>query len=414
MKVVMGVPDIHRIGGYERQALKLSQSLIAAGARVRILSNEPDLAKPAPRELWGLPIECLVPATTLGGASAYAHALRVLRDELATGERPVVHCHAASDFSFRLLAAAQSLGIPTLLKIATQNDITDISRAGYLARATHDGGPTIGAVLRRVDAIISLNEKITHELEQVLGIPDRIATRSNLVDPGRDLLADSGGPLAELRAKLHGQRLRYALMTNRLEKRKRTLAFVQAWSALPSALRDGWRLLIIGDGEEAPAIRAHLSRTSDGSVELLGERTDFVDLLAHADLFVFASEREGNPNGVLEALARGIPILASDIPGVGDCLSVSATGSVFSLGDPDALSHATPLIQAALESLARPVPVAGGPADIALVCEELFGPARVTAGYLRLYGNLLSRYAAPAPRALARKLWDFLPVLRAT
>lgn len=402
MRVLMGVPDIHRIGGYERQALKLSRSLIAAGCEVRVLSNEPELTEPAPRELWGLPIERLVPASTLGGASAYAHALRLLREELETGARPVVHCHAASDFSFRLLAAAQALGIPTILKVATQNDVTDLARAGYLARATHDGGPTVGAVLRGVDAIISLNESITRELELVLRIPERVASRSNLVDPERELLAQSGGPLAELRERLSAGKLRYALMTNRLEKRKRTFPFIQAWSALPAPLRDRWRLLVIGDGEEAAAIRAHLAQARDTSVELLGERTDFVDLLTHANLFVFASEREGNPNGVLEALARGVPILAADIPGVGDCLPVTAEGSVFSLGAPATTQDATPLIQAALEELeARATPAS---ADLRLICEELYGAARVTASYLKLYSSLTRFYSDPSPRALLRKL----------
>lgn len=75
------------------------------------------------------------------------------------------------------------------------------------------------------------------------------------------------------------------------------------------------RFLLVGDGPQRDAIESSL-RLSNAAriVHMLGWRNDVTAVLAAADAFLFPSLTEGMPNAVLEAMASGLPIVASDIP----------------------------------------------------------------------------------------------------
>jgi len=91
------------------------------------------------------------------------------------------------------------------------------------------------------------------------------------------------------------------------------------------------RFLLLGDGPERARIEGLLrSGRGAGVVELLGWQTDVGAILSAADAFLFPSRTEGLPNALLEAMACGLPIVASDIPaarelsGAGDCIRLVA------------------------------------------------------------------------------------------
>ena len=75
-------------------------------------------------------------------------------------------------------------------------------------------------------------------------------------------------------------------------------------------------------------------------MELAGSRGDVPDLLARADVFVLASRSEGAPISILEAMAAGLPVVASDVGGVGELVVDGATGLLVPAGDPAALAAA--------------------------------------------------------------------------
>ncbi len=90
-------------------------------------------------------------------------------------------------------------------------------------------------------------------------------------------------------------------------------------------------LAVAGDGPEADALQA---LTGD-AVRALGHRSDIPELLAAGDLFVQTSEREGMSFALLEAMAHGLAIVASDGPGNPE--AVDDAGLLFSAGDEGAL-----------------------------------------------------------------------------
>jgi glycosyltransferase involved in cell wall biosynthesis len=75
------------------------------------------------------------------------------------------------------------------------------------------------------------------------------------------------------------------------------------------------RFLVVGDGPDRPRLEQLLRHSGAGQrVHLLGWRTDTDAILSAADAFLFPSLTEGMPNAVLEAMACGLPVVASDIP----------------------------------------------------------------------------------------------------
>jgi glycosyltransferase involved in cell wall biosynthesis len=105
-------------------------------------------------------------------------------------------------------------------------------------------------------------------------------------------------------------------------------------------LDERFRLTIVGEGRERTALvdRAAQLGVAD-RVELAGSRQDVTDLLDGADLFVLSSDYESFGLVLIEAIARGLPIVATDCgPGVRSLAASCAAFSVVPVGDADALA----------------------------------------------------------------------------
>jgi glycosyltransferase involved in cell wall biosynthesis len=97
-------------------------------------------------------------------------------------------------------------------------------------------------------------------------------------------------------------------------------------SGLPH-LNDSTRLLIIGDGPERSALESLVAQHRQGQfVCFLGERADVPRLLNGIDLFALSSKTEGHPIAVIEAMATGLPVLATRVGGIPDMVEDGRTG----------------------------------------------------------------------------------------
>lgn len=115
--------------------------------------------------------------------------------------------------------------------------------------------------------------------------------------------------------------------------------------ALLAPRQPGARLAIVGAGP----LRADLERRAQAlgvgdRVTFTGERRDVPQLLAAADVFALTSVSEGMPISILEAMASGLPVAATDVGGVGELVQDGETGLLTRPRDPAAFA-------AALESL---------------------------------------------------------------
>ena len=88
------------------------------------------------------------------------------------------------------------------------------------------------------------------------------------------------------------------------------------WAAdLLRVLHDNLRLLVIGDGPERSMLERFASLASDlDHIRFLGHRDDVWRIMPHLDVLWNGSGYEGQSNAVMEAMAAGVPVVASDIP----------------------------------------------------------------------------------------------------
>lgn len=130
------------------------------------------------------------------------------------------------------------------------------------------------------------------------------------------------------------------LSAARLMKHKGFITLIRAFKKLKGRLDA--RLLIIGEGEYRPQIEREIEAqglTED--VSLHGFQTNPFAYMSRADTFVLASEFEGLPNVLIQALAFGTPVVATDCrSGPSEILCGGRFGRLVPVGDVDALAHA--------------------------------------------------------------------------
>ena len=115
------------------------------------------------------------------------------------------------------------------------------------------------------------------------------------------------------------------------------------WAAdLLKVIRKDVHLLIAGDGPQRD--RLVLFRDQVGiqdKVHFLGIRTDLRWIVAHCDVFWATGRRSGQPNAILEAMAAGVPVVATVVRGNAELLQHDVTGCLIAPGDRAALARFT-------------------------------------------------------------------------
>lgn len=120
---------------------------------------------------------------------------------------------------------------------------------------------------------------------------------------------------------------------------KNHLWLLKVWSHL-AAEENNVHLLLVGEGKCKAKLEKSVARESIARVKFLGFRKDVPDILAATDIVVNASRREGLPRGVMEAMAAGKPVVATDVRGNRDLVEHNVTGFLVKLGDTRGLADA--------------------------------------------------------------------------
>lgn len=157
-------------------------------------------------------------------------------------------------------------------------------------------------------------------------------------DPARtEVIRNAVDVFGARRATLDGGRPRIVAV-GRLQRPKDFGTLLRAAQHLPAG---SCELAIVGDGPERPALEQELRDLAlSDRVRLYGERSDVRDLLAHSDVFVLSSRSEGMPVSVLEAMAAGLPVVASRVGGVPELVVDGLTGILVTPGDQQELGEA--------------------------------------------------------------------------
>jgi glycosyltransferase involved in cell wall biosynthesis len=103
---------------------------------------------------------------------------------------------------------------------------------------------------------------------------------------------------------------------------------------------DNLRLIIAGDGNCRDDLQRRIEELHiSDRARLIGERSDIAEMLISADLYITTSLWEGNPLSVMEAMAAGLPIVASRVGGIPDLIDHDVHGMLLAPNDQKVLVH---------------------------------------------------------------------------
>ncbi len=255
-----------------------------------------------------------------------------------------------------------------------------------------DGGNRRHRLLRRLlkplaHHYIALSRHLEAYLrEQVAVAPDRIAQIYNGVDA--DLFRPAQGDRLPLPCPGFDSPDRFVIGTvGRMQAVKDQLtlvrAFIRLLNIVPGA-RQVLRLAIVGDGPlREPALALLRQAEALDLAWLPGEREDVAALMRGFDLFVLPSLAEGISNTILEAMASGLPVVATDVGGNPELVESGRTGRLVPPADPESMADA---IRAYLDD--REMCAKHGRSARATV-ERRFSMEAMVAGYMDVYDRML-------------------------
>jgi len=207
-----------------------------------------------------------------------------------------------------LLGIARPL-LPKNLRIVAREANTpsvDLRSGGHSA-ATRILYPYI---YRQFDKIICLSDSMVEDIRTTLRVPaDRLV---RIYNPTPELLPERA---QRFHLEYLRKNTRVIVACGRLSRSKGFDILLKAFAEVKKQYGDV-QLLILGDGEMKESL-LKLSRILqiESSVSFCGFREDRLEFFAHADVVVSASRWEGLPNVLIEALSRGVPVIATDCPG---------------------------------------------------------------------------------------------------
>ncbi|GMA24869.1 hypothetical protein GCM10025864_26280 [Luteimicrobium album] len=293
---VLHVVDSDAFAGVERHVARLARAQSSHGHEVRVVGGEPaSMRSESGRDVTAEPASGLT--TTVGAVARLGTAA------------DIVHVHmTAAEVAAALAAPLARLHGRRLAPVVT-------TRHFARGRGSGPAGTLTATVARHpVRAQIAISAYVAEHV-------DGAAT---VVRPGVDTVDD---------ARPAAGRSRVVLLAQRLEAEKDGDVGLRAFAASGLAA-DGWQLHVAGDGALRPGLEALAAGLRiDGATRFLGHRQDVPALMDDAALLLAPCRVEGLGLSVLEAMSRGLPVVAADAGGHTELLAGLADGALFRPGD---------------------------------------------------------------------------------
>ncbi len=296
-----------------------------------------DLVRALPRERFAIDVACPRSSSIWGALDGRfgveLHAIRPHRRPAPAdlgswltllrlvGRADVVHVHSAkAGFLGRLASATRRTAAACVF---TPHGWSFWAADGAEARL-YVGLERLAA--RWCHALVTLSAaERAAGLEAGIGRPEQYRVIPNGVELERFELARAPVPAR-------------VVMIGRLAPPKRPDLALRAFAQIRANV-PGAKLHLVGDGPLRPEVeRLSAELGLGGSVRFLGHRDDVPEVLAGAECALLASDYEGCPLSVIEAMAAGVPVVATDVGGTADLVENGRTGILVPPDDPGALA----------------------------------------------------------------------------
>ena len=253
---------------------------------------------------------------------------------LFRARRPVI-VHSRNLAALEAQVPAWLAGVPVRIHGEHGWDVSDPDGAGKRNR-----------LLRRVFSpfvgrYVALSRHIEQYLHQQVGIATRRVVRiCNGVDVARFRPAAGGERDGLTGSPFDDPRLVVFGTVGRLQPVKNQSGLIAAFAQLVRNGADAARLMIVGDGPLRATLEAEVERCGlAGKVWFAGERADVPEVMRAMDVFVLPSVAEGISNTILEAMASGLPVVATRVGGNPELVIDGETGVLVPAGHVDALAR---------------------------------------------------------------------------
>ena len=314
-------------GGAERIMLNLAKGMVDKGYLVDLV-----LSKAEGPFMSEIPASVrLVDLNSSRVLLSLPALVRYLRRERPTALLSVLHANLIALWASRLA------GVPFRMVLAEHNTLSSVAKGEYDIR--FHMYPTAARLFYPwSDAIIAVSDGVARDLAQVIKMkPERIRVVYNpIVTP--EMFQKSKVGLDHPWFKPGEPPVILAI--GRLTAQKGFDVLLKAFSVARKAL--GLRLIILGEGEDRPALEALTQELGLGSdVSLPGFVSNPYPYIAQSTAFLLSSRWEGLPTVLVEALALGTPIISTDCPsGPREILQGGKFGRLVGVDDINALADA--------------------------------------------------------------------------
>ncbi len=306
---------------------------------VSTLARFADFAKVPPRETRAgieirYPRYLHVPKSALSNARAFARAgvasIAEIASASSSGELEVVVC----DYAWPAAAAAPLFAQRKIACVISGRGSDVLQVAGEAGLGSH-----LRSYLKSAGHWCAVSRDLCERMDRLADAPGR----GVLVPNGVDLELFRIQEKRAVRRKLAIEDgVALVLVVGHWIERKDPLLALRAFAKATRESKRNARLVFIGRGPLGDSIRA--TAASEGvadRVQLLGEKTpaELADWYSAADLLLLTSSREGRPNVVLEALASGLAVVATDAGGTAELLA-GLDGALATSRDPRSIAVA--------------------------------------------------------------------------
>ena len=333
-RVLMVVRLFHPwIGGTERQAQKLARALAAGGTDVQVVTGRWFRGTRRHETIDGIPVSrnhTLWEFFGIRGLRKVGGYLYIVTLVWHLWRRrrtyDVIHVHGLNYHTYGATLASAWLDKPIITKLANSGAASDLDKM------RHDRQLKFARLMLRRsltgDRFVALNDVIVDELLAAGVDQHRIIQIPNGVDLPRRARVDYDidGPAR-------------VVFVGRLHPQKGLDTLLTATHTLLAHDPGSIRLYLVGDGPARADLEALAARLGiSAEVDFTGSTDDVDAYLDMADVFVLPSRAEGLSNALLEAMAKGLPVAASRIPGNSDVIDSGVNGVLFAVDDPEALA----------------------------------------------------------------------------
>ena len=377
----IGIVCYASVGGSGVVASELARCLADRGHRTHVISSDtPFRLRESDADVRFHRVE--TPGYPLFREPQYLLALANRIVQVTRSHRlDIIHAHyaiphAAAAYLARQMLASTANDARAVPRTITTLHGTDVTILG----SDPSYRETVAFCIDQSDAVTAVSASLRDDTKREMSVKTDIVVIPNFLDGHFRRRA----PDPHLRARFSRADEKLLIHISNLRPVKQVDAVVRVFARVREQVAA--RLLIVGEGPELGRAEQLIDQLGVAAhVELIGEAQDVVGLLSVSDLFVLPSLQESFGLSALEAMACGVPVVASNVGGLPEVVTDGVTGFLHPPDDVQGMAAS------AIAILSDPALHAKMASDGARLAHERFSADRIVPQYEALYEDTLRR-----------------------